>query len=93
MQVDIHEEKKILSVWLKREEQNDCDVLNKIKTICEECKARKYRVCVFRSGCADLSDMTLSLLQYNRKKLEQNRMENEAASSIKTMESPIVTFS
>lgn len=54
MQVDIHEEKKILSVWLKREEQNDCDVLNKIKTIYEECKARKYRVCVFRSGCAEI---------------------------------------
>ena len=42
-------------------------------------KRKKYLVSVFFSGKGELSELTLGLLQYNKKKLEQDRMVHEKA--------------
>ena len=78
MQTEIHAEKKLVCIWLDHEDQADPAVQDKLKAMYAEYKSKKYQVCVFHSGADDLSELTLSLLQYNKKKIEQNRMEKEA---------------
>lgn len=81
MLTDVYAEKKLVCVWLDHEDQADPAVQEKLKALYTENKRNNNRVCVFYSGADDLFDLTLQLLQYNRKKIEQNRMEKEAVGS------------
>ena len=78
MQKDVYAEKKLICVWLSHQDQDDPAVQEKLKGLYAECKSQGFRVCVFFSGDGELPELTLSLLQYNKKKIEQNRMEKEA---------------
>lgn len=78
MQMHIDEEKRLVCVWLNREEQETQTVDMQLQALFAAYKPRKYRVCVFYSGYEDLQDALMDLLRYNRKKLEQACMEKEA---------------
>ena len=78
MQMHIDEDKKLVCVWLNREEQETQAVGMQLQALFAAYKPRRYRVCVFYSGREDLQDALIELLCYNRKKLEQTCMEKEA---------------
>ncbi len=78
MQVDVHADQKIVSAWLSHNEQHDAMVQEQLLALYAAYAPRKYRVCVFYSGHDNLSDLTLDLLYYNRKKMERDQMDKEA---------------
>ncbi len=77
MQIDVHANEKIVCVWLNHTDQENPGTKEKLKALYAECKRKKYLATVFYSGKGDLPELTLGLLQYNKKKLEQNRMDKE----------------
>ncbi len=77
MQIDVHAKEKIVCVWLNHTDQESPGTKEKLKALYAEYKRKKYLVSVFFSGKEDVSELTLGLLQYNKKKLEQNHMEKE----------------
>lgn len=68
MEVNRDEEKKVMEVWLTREESQDEALHNRLKPLCAKWKKQKYLVAVYRSGVEDLYRNTLDLLSYNKKR-------------------------
>ena len=79
MQIDVHAKEKIVCVWLNHADQESPGTKEKLKALYAEYERKKYLVSVFFSGKGELSELTLGLLQYNKKKLEQDRMVHEKA--------------
>ena len=71
MEIDVHEDKKHVVIWLTKAEKNDPAVQERIKPICAEYKAKKYLVAVFESGEGDLYELTRDLLLFNRRRLAE----------------------
>lgn len=67
MQIDVHEDKKLVCVWLTNNESADAAMDDKLKPLYEEYKQKKYTVAVYRSGGQDIAELTGALLRYNRK--------------------------
>lgn len=67
MQIDVHENKNRVCVWLTRNESADAATEERLKLLYEKYKQKKYTVVVYRSGNQDLGDLTGALLRYNRK--------------------------
>jgi hypothetical protein len=68
MEIKICDKRRIVEVWLTNAEKSDSAVQERLKTIYEEYKAKKYIVAVFQSGDGDLHEYTSALLRYNRKR-------------------------
>lgn len=71
MEIDVHEDKKHVAIWLTKAEKNDPVVRERLKPICAEYKAKKYLVAVFESGEGDLYELTRDLLLLNRRRLAE----------------------
>lgn len=65
MEMNVHDEKKYVSIWLTRNESRDDALRESLKPIFSEYQAKKYKVVVFESGNGDLTTLTQSLLSYN----------------------------
>ncbi len=65
MEIQIHDDKKYVSVWLTKSEASDATVRERLKPLYGQYRARKYRVVVFESGTGDLSMLTQGLLRYS----------------------------
>ena len=79
MQIDVHAKEKTVCVWLGHKEQESQAVKKELEALYAAYGQRKYRVAVYYSGWEDISVLTLGILQYNKKKLEQDTMEMEAS--------------
>ena len=77
MQIDVHEDKKLVCVWLTKDEAADTAVDEKLKPLYEKYKQSKYTVAVYRSGEQDLTELTGELLRYNRKLFAQREVQAE----------------
>lgn len=69
MQIEIHADKKLVTIWLRNDEPytlSDCPAL---KPVLHGYRRMKYLVAVFHSGKEDLEELTKALLLYNRRKL------------------------
>ena len=77
MQIDVHEDKKLVCVWLTKDESADAAAGGKLKPLYEKYKQRKYTVAVYRSGGQDLREMTGELLRYNRKLFAEREVQAE----------------
>jgi len=77
MQIDVHEDKKLVCVWLTKDESAD----EKLKPLYEKYKQSKYTVAVYRSGDQDLTELTGALLRYNRKLFAQREVQAEKQSA------------
>lgn len=77
MMKEIHEEKKIITVWVANNESADPALRDWLKKVCEEEKSKGNMVAVFFSGKDDLYETTSALLRYNRKRMAQMEMEKE----------------
>lgn len=77
MQIDVHEDKKLVCVWLTNNESADTAVDEKLKPLYEKYKQKKYTVAVYRSGGQDLAELTGALLRYNRKLFAEREVQVE----------------
>ena len=62
MQIEFDHQRRIVSVWLAGGEAEG-DLL---EPLCRQYRGTPYRVAVFRSGRANLTDCTSALLRHNR---------------------------
>lgn len=68
MELNVHNNTKIVEVWMTNDEKNDPAVQAKLKELYAKYKGKKYTVAVFQSGGRDLYQSTRDLLAYNRRK-------------------------
>lgn len=66
MEINTHEDKKIVEVWLTNAEQEDAGVKARLSLLLAQYKNADYTVVVFKSGKKDLFQCTADLLRYNR---------------------------
>ena len=67
MQIQVHEDKKIVCVWLTKDESSDAATPAQIKNVIAQFRSKKYLVVIFRSGTQELTESTRELLRYNRR--------------------------
>lgn len=68
MELNVHDNTKIVEVWMTNAEKNDPAVQARLKELYAKYKEKKYTVAVFQSGVGDLYQSTRDLLAYNKKK-------------------------
>lgn len=64
--IDIHEDSKIVEIWLNHSDQNDPRLSENLRPLFADYNSRKYTVAVFLSGKEDLYEQTRPLLLHNR---------------------------
>ena len=75
MQSEILVKKKLVCIWLTRNESVDPDVLASLEPIYQKYTALNYLVVVFRSGSRELIGVTSELLRYNRRLIAEREVE------------------
>jgi hypothetical protein len=65
MEVNVRQDKKIVEVWLTRQEAQDSALQESLAPYFAMFKAQKYLVAVFKSGNGDLVSGTAELLRHN----------------------------
>ena len=68
-----------VNIWLTRAESQDQELLDSLKPLCKEYKAKKYLVAVCASGTENLKSLTCDLLRYNRVRLRELEEKKEKA--------------
>ncbi len=71
MEVRVHEDMKLVEVWLTKQEQSDNAIREQLQQMYQDYKSRKYMVAQFHSGGGDLYAITRDLLIFNRKRIEE----------------------
>ncbi len=71
MEINIHDDKKMVEVWLTRAEKQDEALQQELKPLYAQYKKKKYMVAVFESGEQDLYQNTLALLSYNKRRIPE----------------------
>ena len=74
----VHDDMKLVEIWLTKAESDDDVFRGKLEPIFAEYKKKKYRVVVFSSGKGDMLELTKDLLKHNlelsvRKELEAEK--------------------
>lgn len=74
----VHDDMKLVEIWLTKAESDDDVFRRKLEPIFAEYKKKKYRVAVFSSGKGDMLELTKDLLKHNlelsvRKELEAEK--------------------
>ena len=77
MEINIHDDKKMVEVWLTRAEKQDEALQQELKPLYAQYKNKKYMVAVFESGEQDLYQNTLALLSYNKRRIPELEMMRE----------------
>ena len=77
MEINIHDDKKMVEVWLTRAEKQDEALQQELKPLYVQYKKKKYMVAVFESGEQDLYQNTLALLSYNKRRIPELEMMRE----------------
>ena len=71
MEMDVRDKEKRVNIWLTHAESQDPELMESLKAVYKEYKAKKYLVAVFESGTEDLQGLTRELLRYNRVRLRE----------------------
>ena len=74
----VHDDMKLVEIWLTKAESDDDVFRRKLEPIFAEYKKKKYRVVIFSSGKGDMLELTKDLLKHNlelsvRKELEAEK--------------------
>jgi len=67
MVINVHEQNKIVEIWLTNEEKRDTALRENLRPLYREYKDKKYTVAVFESGEGSLFDNMESLVLHNLK--------------------------
>ena len=79
MEIEVKDKQKRVNIWLTHAESQDEALMESLKPLYKEYKAKKYLVAVFASGTEDLKGLTCELLRYNRIRLRE--LEEKKASA------------
>ena len=79
MEIGVKDKEKRVNIWLTRAESQDQALLDSLKPLYKEYKAKKYLVAVSSSGTEDLKSLTCDLLRYNRVRLRELEKQKEKA--------------
>lgn len=71
LEMNVNSGKKLVEIWLSRNECNDPGFRESLKPVFGKYHAEKFLVAVFMPGDGDLYASTRDLLCYNRKRLAQ----------------------
>ena len=88
MEVRVHEDMKLVEVWLTRQEQADKAIREQLQQMYQDYTSRKYMVAQFHSGGSDLYAITRDLLIFNRKRIEELAVALEKSPDITTSYCP-----
>ncbi len=67
MHFNVNDESKILSVWITKEESVNNELSIELEEIIAKYKAKKYRICIYKSGTNDFKKDILNLILNNVK--------------------------
>ena len=82
MQIQVHEDKKIVCVWLTKDESSDAATPSQIKNVIAQFRPKKFLVAVFRSGTQELTESTQELLRYNRRLIAEREVLAEKTNAL-----------
>lgn len=86
LEMNVHNEQRIVEIWLTRKEKNDSELREGLKSLYQDYKNKKYTVAVYCSGEQDLYRQTSDLLCYNRRRIaeleQQEEQEEDACQEI-----------
>ena len=71
MELRVHQNMKIVEVWLTQKERENKEVQEQLARMCREYTEKKYKVAQFHSGTDDLDAATRDLLLFNRKRIAE----------------------
>lgn len=77
MRMEVKEQRKVVELWLTRDEKNDQQFLESLKPLYRQYKAQNYMVAVFYSGEEDLYQQTRDLLLYNRRRAAEKEVQEQ----------------
>ena len=72
-----NEQKRILTVWLTNEDQQNTAYMASLQPLIREWSAQKYLPVIFRSGKENLEENTSAMLKHNREGTVRREMERE----------------
>ena len=73
----VHDDMKLVEIWLTKAESDDDVFRRKLEPIFAEYKKKKYRVVVFSSGKGDILEFTKDLLKHNLELFVRKELEAE----------------
>lgn len=82
MQVEVHEKKKLVCIWLTHADAENTALNEKIRLLFSHFKANKYAVAVYYSGKQSLRELTSELLKYNRKLFAEREVKAEKEKTV-----------
>ena len=77
MEIIRDDAKKLVQVWLTRQEGEDSAVQERLQPMYAQWKQQKYMVAVFHSGQEDLKENTMALLAYNKRRSAELAVQQE----------------
>lgn len=82
MQIIVHDDKKIVEVWLTNSEQDDTIIKEKLKPLYHSYKQKKYTVAVYQSGSRSLYNDMRYLAEQHRKRMAENDLSREKRENV-----------
>ena len=86
MEIIQDDAKKLVQVWLTRQEGENSAVQERLQPMYAQWKQQKYMVAVFHSGQEDLKENTMALLAYNKRRSAELAVQREKKQKITQME-------
>lgn len=86
MEIIRDDAKKLVQVWLTRQEGEDSAVQARLQPMYAQWKQQKYMVAVFHSGQEDLKENTMALLAYNKRRSAELAVQREKKRRTANME-------
>ena len=77
MEIIQDDAKKLVQVWLTRQEGENSAVQERLQPMYAQWKQQKYMVAVFHSGQEDLKENTMALLAYNKRRSAELAVQRE----------------
>ena len=71
MELRVHQNMKIVEVWLTQKERENKELQEQLARMYQEYTAKKFKVAQFHSGADDLYTATRDLLLFNRKRIAE----------------------
>lgn len=86
MEIIQDDTKKLVQVWLTRQEGGNSVVQARLQPMYAQWKQQKYMVAVFHSGQEDLKENTMALLAYNKRRSAELAVQREKKRRIAGLE-------
>lgn len=77
MRMEVKDQSKVVELWLTREEKNNKQFLDALKSLYRQYQTQSYLVAVFYSGGEDLYQQTRDLLLYNRRRAAEKQVQEQ----------------